>query len=102
MPAVGLDTRNCSGHGGFAPRPNVSKSADVFINGLGALRVDDTFVVHSSGPTSHTSKVASGSGTVFVNGKGIARNGDPLVRLTGSGTCTSVVANGSPNVNAGD
>lgn len=45
-------------------------------------------------PETHDSVLASGSSTVYVNGKQIGRIGDPVV-------CGSTVASGSANVFAG-
>ena len=42
------------------------------------------------GPHKHVSRLAKGSSTVFANGKGIGRIGDPVV-------CKSKVAQGSPD-----
>jgi uncharacterized Zn-binding protein involved in type VI secretion len=94
MPGVALDSHNCSGHSSFPPRPNTSRSPNVFANGLRVVRKDDTFAVHSSGASSHSGIVTGGSSSVFVNGKRLARNGDSI-------SCGSVIANGSPNVSAG-
>lgn len=91
MPGAGLDTKLCSGHGGWPPRVNTSRSDDVFINGFKALRKDDTFALHCNGPSCHTGFVSVGSSSVFINGKAAARNGDAI-------SCGSVVANGSTNV----
>ena len=56
-------------------------SIDVFIEGLGAHRVDDNNSSHpsvpeSSGCTPHVTTLSSGSPDVFVNGKAMARVGD--------------------------
>ncbi len=42
-------------------------------------------------PVCHAGTLASGSGTVFINGKQAGRVGDPV-------DCGSAVASGSPNV----
>lgn len=91
MPGAGLDTKLCSGHGPFPPRVNTSRSNDVFINGFKALRKDDTFATHCNGPSCHVGAVSVGSGSVYINGKAVARNGDNI-------SCGSVVANGSTDV----
>jgi len=84
----------CSGHGCFPSRANVSASEDVFVNGIGAHRVGDSWAVHCCGVPCHDSSQASGSSTVFVNGKALARIGDSIA-------CGSTNATGSDNVFAG-
>jgi uncharacterized Zn-binding protein involved in type VI secretion len=82
----------CSGHECFSPRPNISSSGNVFINGRGAVRVGDAYAEHGcKGKKGHSSVQAAGSGTVFVNGKPLARVGDLVA-------CGSVCATGSGNV----
>ncbi len=83
----------CTGHGGFPPRPSSSASGDVFVNGIAAHRQGDSWSSHGCGHTSHA-VLASGPGTVFVNGKMIGRIGDPV-------DCGSTVAEGSSDVFAG-
>ena len=84
-----------TGHSGFYPRPNDQGSSDVFINGIGAHRQCDHWVVHCNPtPVCHDGVLSGGSGTVFVNGKPLGRVGDDI-------SCGDVVATGSPNVFAG-
>ena len=71
----------------------------VFANSILVARITDPTVVHLFPPNvppcpSHAAGIASGSSTVFVNGKGCGRVGD------GISGCTSVAA-GSSNVFAG-
>lgn len=63
-------------------------SQDVFANGLGVERQGDPSVPHR-----HVVNIVSGSDTVFVNSKPIARVGDKI----DSGT----IIQGSPDVFAG-
>ena len=95
MPAVtrkgDADVSHCSGmtRDGCSP--------DVYVNGIKVSRQGDNNTSHllpGAPCPSHAAPIATGSSTVFVNGKGIGRVGDAL-----SG-CTSVAA-GSPNVFAG-
>jgi len=95
MPAVtrkgDADVSHCSGmtRDGCSP--------DVYVNGIAVSRQGDNNTSHllpGAPCPSHAAPIATGSSTVFVNGKGIGRVGDAL-----SG-CTSVAA-GSPNVFAG-
>lgn len=96
MPAVSRLGDKCTGHpNGFPPRPNDEASGDVFINGIGAHRQGDHWVTHcNSNPSCHDSVLASGSSTVYCNGKQISRISDPVA-------CGSTVAEGSPDVFAG-
>ena len=81
----------CSGHDGYPPRNNTAGSPDVFINGYGAHRVDDTWEIHCQGNNCHSATLVSGSPNSFANGKGIGRVGDPL-------SCGSTIATGSSDV----
>ena len=96
MPAVtrigDADVAHCSGMTRAAGSPNV------FVNSIAISRQGDNNTSHKL-PTvipcpSHSAPIATGSTTVFINGKGCGRVGDAI-----SG-CTSVAA-GSPNVFAG-
>ena len=96
MPAVtrigDADVAHCSGMTRAAGSPNV------FVNSIAISRQGDNNTGHLL-PTavpcpSHSAPIATGSTTVFINGKGCGRVGDAI-----SG-CTSVAA-GSPNVLAG-
>ena len=61
---------NCSGHDACSPRPLISASENVFVNGLGAGRVGDQYASHScTEHPSHNDHIAAGSSTVFINGK---------------------------------
>ena len=95
MPAVTRKGDGCTGHGAFPPRNSVAGSPDVFINGQSAHREGDSWEVHCNPkPVCHGGSLASGSDTVFVNGKPLGRVGDPV-------DCGSAVAAGSPDVFAG-
>lgn len=85
------DVAHCSGMTRAVGSPNV------FVNGIAWSRQGDVNTVHllpGDPCPPHSAPIASGSSTVFVNGKGAGRVGDGL-----SG-CTSVAA-GSSNVFAG-
>ena len=74
-------------------------SPNVFVNGIAVSRQGDLNTVHLLPPNvppcpAHAAPIATGSTTVFVNGRGKGRVGDAI-----SG-CTSVAA-GSPNVICG-
>ena len=85
------DTDLCTGHGPFPARTPSSSSGNVIINGLGALRKNDTYNPHCVGTSCHASVCQSGSSTVFINGRDAMRTGDPIA-------CGSFVAQGSGNV----
>jgi uncharacterized Zn-binding protein involved in type VI secretion len=83
---------NNTGHDACPPVPLASASTNVFINGRGAGRLGDVYVVHSCDDhPPHADVIASGSSTVFINGIPAARIGD-TVSLGGS------VAEGSGDV----
>ncbi|MGM0535549.1 MAG: PAAR domain-containing protein [Pseudomonadota bacterium] len=90
MPAAARVGDVCTGHGPCSPRPAVSGSPDVFVNGIPAHRVGDAWAVHCT----HDSVLAAGSRSVFVNGRAKGRVSDPVA-------CGSLVAAGSPNVFVG-
>ncbi|MDR2451845.1 MAG: PAAR domain-containing protein [Candidatus Accumulibacter sp.] len=94
MPAVARWSDHCTGHACFPSRANDEASGDVFVNGRGAHRLGDHWPAHCCGPTCHDSALASGSSTVFTNGKSLGRIGDSVA-------CGSAVASGSGNVFAG-
>lgn len=94
MPAVARLGDKCSGHGCWPPRKNTSASSDVFVNGIGAHRVDDTWAAHTCKKNTHTSILSTGSSTVFVNNKALGRIGDDVA-------CGSAIAQGSSDVFSG-
>lgn len=96
MAAITRKGDSCTGHAPWPPRPSTGGSADVFVNGIPVHREGDGWAVHCDPtPICHGGALGSGSGTVFANGKGIGRVGDPV-------DCGSNVAAGSPDVFAGD
>lgn len=95
MPAVtrigDADVAHCSG------MTRAQGSGDVFANSIAISRQGDNNTTHLLPGVpcpAHAAPIASGSSTVFVNGKGCGRVGD------GISGCTSVAA-GSSNVFAG-
>ena len=95
MPAVtrigDADVAHCSG------MTRAQGSGDVFANSIAVSRQGDNNTNHLLPGVpcpAHAAPIASGSSTVFVNGKGCGRVGD------GISGCTSVAA-GSSNVFAG-
>lgn len=97
MPAVTRRGDACTGHGCWPPRPSTGGSPDVFANGIAVHRQGDTWESHTCPaiPQTHASVLASGSTTVFANGRQLGRIGDPVA-------CGSSVAAGSPDVFAGE
>lgn len=92
MPAVtrlgDLDT----GHDACPPRGLSSASGNVFVNGKGCGRINDTYPAHGCvDHVPHSGAISSGSATVFVNGRNCARIGDAV-------SCGGSVAQGSGNV----
>ena len=91
MPAVHRLGDVCTGHSDCASRPNIAGSPNVFVNKIPVHRQGDAWAVHCT----HSSILAAGSKTVYVNGRQLGRIGDPVA-------CGSLAATGSPNVFAGD
>ena len=86
-----VDIIHCSVPARMVGSPNVK------VNGIPWSRQGDINIPHllpGSPCPSHSAPIASGSSTVFVNGRGAGRIGDAIT------ACTSV-AQGSPNVSAG-
>ncbi|MBB5515768.1 putative Zn-binding protein involved in type VI secretion [Rubricella aquisinus] len=95
MPAVTRAGDACTGHGPWPPRASTGGSGDVFVNAMPAHRLGDAWAVHCDPtPICHGGALASGSATVFVNGRALGRVGDPV-------SCGSSVAGGSGDVFAG-
>jgi uncharacterized Zn-binding protein involved in type VI secretion len=94
MPSVTRLGDICSGHGCWHPRPSKSASLNVFVNGRGAVRVTDLYMIHCCYIKCHPGNLIKGSLTVFANGLPIGRIGDWV-------NCGSVAAQGSMNVFAG-
>ena len=100
MPGVTRkDDVTTTGHGCSATTTVVEPSGDVFCNTRGVERKGDPAAPHTipagSPPVCvpHSAVINAGSGTVFVNGKAIARVGD---------SCDAgAIFNGSSNVFAG-
>ncbi len=63
-------------HDGFPPTPVTAGSPDVKIDGIAAARVGDPLAPHSKPKhPPHGRSIASGSSTVFINGKPAAITG---------------------------
>lgn len=85
-----------TGHGPYKPRASTSASGDVKVNGIGVVRLDDTWAPHTPPPNNtHANEVgigSSGSGTVRVNNKPVARIGDAVEADTIAAGSSSVFA----------
>ena len=85
----------CTGHSGFPPRPNISGSSDVTVNGLPVHRTGDAWDKHCKRKNGcHPSVSGSGSATVKVNGLPVIRTGDPVACGSKAGSGSSDVACG--------
>jgi len=99
LPVVRLGIDICSGHPAgptyFPPRPALTGSPDVFVEGIPMVRASiDTWSPHTNIISVHPGMGAGGSPTVFCNGVPVMRIGDPI-------DCGSVCAMGSSTVFAG-
>jgi uncharacterized Zn-binding protein involved in type VI secretion len=90
MPGVAYKGSVCDGACGFPPAPSANWSNNVFVNNKNVVRQGDRFEEHGDG----VRVVASGSSTVFANGKQLARIGDPI-------SCGASISTGSSNVISG-
>lgn len=90
---------HASGHDcHFPPTPAIEASSDVIIERLPAVREGDAFGPHacsSCNEPEHPRHLASGSTTVFINGKPAGRAGDPI-------SCGGTITEGSATVFIGD
>ena len=99
MPPAARLADICTGHACWPPRANIEGSPNVFVNSRNWHRQGDGWAVHCCTHPDcphgcHGSVLASGSSTVFVNGKEAGRIGDSVA-------CGGTVATGSENVFAG-
>lgn len=80
----------------YPPRPSIAASGNVRINGRGAHCVGDAWAVHGACPdhVAHGGSAASGSASVFVNGRPLCRIGDKI-------SCGDIMAEGSGDVISG-
>jgi uncharacterized Zn-binding protein involved in type VI secretion len=92
MPVVRLGD-SCSGHDSYSPRPSVSGSTNIFVNGIPAHRMGDAWDTHCA-VSCHTGNAIAGSPTVFANSIPLCRIGDAI-------DCGSTMVTGSPNVFSG-
>ncbi len=88
---VGVDVSE--GHC-FTPRAATGHSPDTYANGIAIVREGDLYPSHCCGSECHVGFAESNSRGVYVNGKLIHRDTDPI-------DCGDVADNGSPDVYAG-
>ena len=98
MPAAFLGAM-CSGHACFPPRPNGQASPNVYVEGIPFHRQGDYWHVHCCTCSRkkhgcHSSSLAGGSSTVFVDCRGAGRLGDAVA-------CGSVCVQGVSSVIVG-
>ena len=75
MPAVTILGDICTGHSSRPPRPSISASPNVYVNGIPAHRQGDSWAVHCNyAPQCHAGTLASGSSAVYVNGRQLGRS----------------------------
>ena len=94
MPAVARQgDSTTTGHGCDSVTTVIGASGNVFANNIGVERAGDPCAPHTirSGKicVPHSAVINAGSGTVYVNGKPLARIGDSTdggAIITGSGT----------------
>ncbi|WP_163832354.1 PAAR domain-containing protein [Spartinivicinus ruber] len=92
MPAATRLGDICTGHGCFPPRPSVTGSANVVINGKPAVKMGDMYMSHGcSNCPPHPGSLAGGSSSVVINGSPAGRVGDSI-------SCGGSVAMGSADV----
>lgn len=102
MPAVARGNTQdtvTTNHGCTGASTTAGLSSDVIVGGYGVHRQDDASTPHAYPPdppcANHTPTLATGSTSVFANGKGIARVGD------GYSSVSDVVGSGYATVIAG-
>lgn len=95
LPVVRMGVDVCSGHPAgptfFPPRPTLTGSADVYVDGIPVVRMGiDVWAPHTNIINVHPGTGVGGSPTVFCNGAPVMRIGDPIdcgsVAMMGSGT----------------
>lgn len=80
MPKATRLNDNNTGHDACPPRPLITGSKNVFINGLPAGRVSDKYATHSCIEHSpHQDFISEGSSSVFINGLSAGRVGDAVL-----------------------
>ena len=94
MPAVTRLGDLDSGEGCFPPRPSIQASPNVFVNQIPVHCQGHQRAVHCCGPYCHAAPLAKGSLSVFANGVGVGRVGDPVA-------CGAQITVGSTDVFAG-
>lgn len=99
LPIVRMGVDICSGHPAgptfFTPRPALTGSTDVFVEGLPVVRAGvDMWAPHTNIISVHSGAGVGGSPTVLCNGVPVMRLGDPI-------NCGSVAAMGSSTVFCG-
>lgn len=81
----------CTGHGDWPSRPSITASPNVYTDSIPVVRLLDAWAVHCDSQGScHGGVSATGSSTVYANGKARCRIGDSVscgsTMMTGSST----------------
>lgn len=86
----------CTGHDECPPRPLITGSPNVVVNGQLAGRISIDIYAEHGCPihAPHSGVISTGSSNTFINGYPAGRIGDPV-------SCGSNVRDGSPNVFVG-
>ena len=96
MPGVTRLNDFCTGHDACPPRPQITGSENVFVNGRPCGRLNDLYASHScAAHVPHNDYECEGAKTVYVNGRPAERIGD-AVAIGGT------VRDGSDNVVCGE
>lgn len=93
MPGVVRLGDICTGHDGYPPRANIEGSPNVYVNGRPAHCQGHAWGIHCK-KSCHGGSLASGSSTVYVNGRQLGYIGAPV-------DCGSSCATGSSDVFVG-
>ena len=102
--SVTRQTDEGTGHGAHPPTNNSEGSETVFIDGKGVHTDGQARTTHrkpGDRPEAHIGKTNATSETVYIEGKAIARVSDPVSKKSGSGSCSSKIAQGSETVFSG-
>ena len=102
--SVTRKTDEGTGHGIHPPTDNSEGSETVFIDGKGVHTDGQSRTAHQKTgdrPERHVGKTNATSETVYIEGKAIARVSDPVSKKSGSGSCSSKIAQGSETVFSG-
>lgn len=85
----------CTGHEDWPPRPVITSASTVYVEGILACCEGDQLAVHCNRkPECHDGVIAAGSGMTFVEGRKLARHGDPV-------SCGGTMVSSTSSTNCG-